>query len=161
MPTGTQNGKATRPRLPGESEPLHRDALHPPPAIVDGELRPGGAWTRLKDRARALLSSPAEREEAEVEGRFRAAGSVTRCNTIAVISPKGGVGKTTCTFMLGNALAGKLNLRCLAVDADPDFGTLGLLPRDDVRSDRSLFDLLAELDTVSSASEVRGYVSAL
>jgi putative peptide zinc metalloprotease protein len=77
------------------------------------------------------------------------------------MSPKGGVGKTTCTFVLGNVLAGHLNLRCLAIDADPDFGTLGWLPRDDSRSDLSLADLLGDLESVTSAAELRRYVSAL
>jgi putative peptide zinc metalloprotease protein len=160
---GTENGKpgtATAPRPQSDRPSLGRGDLYPA-AIVDGRKRPDGPWTRLTDRFRALLTSRAEREEADLEGRLRATGSLTRCNTIAVLSPKGGVGKTTCTFLLGNALAGHLNLRCLAIDADPDFGTLGWLAREEARSDRSLSDLLEELDLVSSAAELRGYVSAL
>jgi MinD-like ATPase involved in chromosome partitioning or flagellar assembly len=151
-------GTATASRPESERPPLRRADVYQRP-VVDGGERPAGAWTRLLDLGRGLLTSRAEREEADLEGRLRAAGSVTRCNTIAVLSPKGGVGKTTCTFLLGNTLASHLNLRCLAIDADPDFGTLGSLPREEARSERSIIDLLEELDTVSSSAELRQYVS--
>ena len=51
----------------------------------------------------------------------------------AVVSPKGGVGKTTCTFVIGNLLADRLRLRVVAVDANPDFGTLAALAPDRLR----------------------------
>ena len=156
-----RDGTATvsRPEQEHESEPLRRADVYPDP-VVDGGERPDGAWIRLLDLGRGLLTSRAERDEAELEGRLRAAGSVTRCNTIAVLSPKGGVGKTTCTFLLGNTLASHLNLRCLAIDADPDFGTLGSLAREDARTERSIADLVEEMDRVTSAAELRRYVSA-
>jgi MinD-like ATPase involved in chromosome partitioning or flagellar assembly len=161
MRTGNgRHGTATASRPEAEAARLRRADFYPR-VVVDGGERPGGAWTLLLDRARALLTSRGERQEADVEARLRAAGAVTRCNTIAVLSPKGGVGKTTCTFLLGNALASHLNLRCLAIDADPDFGTLGALAREDVRSERSIAELLEELDRVGSAAELRRYVSAL
>ena len=47
---------------------------------------------------------------------------MTRPNTIALISPKGGVGKTTSTFIVGNLLASHLKLRAIAVDANPTSG---------------------------------------
>ena len=74
-----------------------------------------------------------EREEAELERRIRAQPGVTRPNVVALVSPKGGVGKTTSTFLLGNLLATHLKLRVVAVDANPDFGTLGRLSAEDRR----------------------------
>lgn len=145
----------------GQAEPLRREDVYPPKAIVDGAERSGGAWTRLLDQVRSVFTSPAERDEAEVEGRLRSAGAVTRCNTIAVMSPKGGVGKTTCTFVLGNALSAHLKLRCVAIDADPDFGTLGRLARENGRSENSIAELLDSLESVESATELRSYVSEL
>jgi MinD-like ATPase involved in chromosome partitioning or flagellar assembly len=47
--------------------------------------------------------------------------------TIAVISPKGGVGKTTTAALLGTLLAMVRSDRVVAVDCNPDYGTLGLL----------------------------------
>ena len=58
------------------------------------------------------------------------------------MSPKGGVGKTTSTFLVGNLLATHLKLRVIAVDANPDFGTLARLAPEDRRCQRSLADLL-------------------
>ena len=53
----------------------------------------------------AVVVSNPKREEADLERRLRALPGVTRPNMIALISPKGGVGKTTCTFVVGNLLA--------------------------------------------------------
>ncbi len=48
-----------------------------------------------------------------------------RCATIAVVSPKGGVGKTTMTALLGALLARVRHERIVAVDTNPDYGSLG------------------------------------
>jgi MinD-like ATPase involved in chromosome partitioning or flagellar assembly len=48
-----------------------------------------------------------------------------RCATIAVVSPKGGVGKTTVTALLGSLLARVRHERMVAVDTNPDYGSLG------------------------------------
>ncbi len=62
-----------------------------------------------------------------------------------MISPKGGVGKTTSTFVLGNAVCSQVRLRAIVVDANPDFGTLGALAPDAAAVPRTLAELLAEL----------------
>ena len=48
-----------------------------------------------------------------------------RCATIAVVSPKGGVGKTTTTALLGSLFARVRHERMVAVDTNPDYGSLG------------------------------------
>ncbi|HEU4488382.1 MAG TPA: EsaB/YukD family protein [Actinomycetota bacterium] len=48
-----------------------------------------------------------------------------RCVTIAVVSPKGGVGKTTTTALLGTLLALLRRDRVVAIDTNPDYGSLG------------------------------------
>jgi MinD-like ATPase involved in chromosome partitioning or flagellar assembly len=67
-----------------------------------------------------------------------------RCATIAVMSPKGGVGKTTVTTLLGSLLALLRRDRIVAIDTNPDFGSLGrqLAPEHTVFVD----DLLEVLD---------------
>jgi MinD-like ATPase involved in chromosome partitioning or flagellar assembly len=57
--------------------------------------------------------------------RAIAAPRLTRCSTIAIVSPKGGVGKTTLTVLLGSLLARVRRDRIVAVDTNPDFGSLG------------------------------------
>jgi MinD-like ATPase involved in chromosome partitioning or flagellar assembly len=142
------------------AEALGRREIHPSP-LVDGRPAPNGAAGRLRRQFQRFLVSEREREEAELERRIRAQPAVTRPNTIALISPKGGVGKTTCTFIAGNLLAGHLNLRAIAVDANPDFGTLARLAPDGRRSERSLADLLGNADRLRTAAELTPYVSRL
>jgi MinD-like ATPase involved in chromosome partitioning or flagellar assembly len=50
---------------------------------------------------------------------------LARCATVAVVSPKGGVGKTTITALLGTLVAHLRRDMVLAVDANPDYGSLG------------------------------------
>lgn len=109
----------------------------------------------------SLLTSDGEREEAHVEALIRSQPGVTRANTIGMISPKGGVGKTTSTFLVGNMLATHLRLRVLAMDANPDFGTLAALAPDGTRAERNLADLIGGLDSVTTAAEVGAYVSRM
>src|SRR5919198_106440 len=115
----------------------------------------------MRRRLQRLLVSRGEREEAELERRLRTQPGVTRPNVVALISPKGGVGKTVSTFLIGNMLASHLKLRTIAVDANPDFGTLARLVPDARRSERSLADLLDDADRVGTAAELGPYVSRL
>lgn len=109
---------------------------------------------------RARLTSGAQRREDETVAALRDV-TVSRPNVIAVLSPKGGVGKTTTAFLLGNVLASHARLRVIAIDANPDFGTLAALAPDDARSPRSMTDLLAELKDVEDAEDLLPFVSRL
>ncbi len=142
------------------AEALKRHQVHPTP-LMDGRTAANGAAGRLRRQMQRMLVSQGERDEAEIERRIRSRPSVTRSNTIALISPKGGVGKTTSTFITGNLLATHLKLRAIAVDANPDFGTLARLAPDDRRSERSLADLLDDADRLKTAAELSPYVSRL
>jgi MinD-like ATPase involved in chromosome partitioning or flagellar assembly len=138
---------------------LVRELLRGGP-LVDG--RPAGRPTaRWRRRVQRLLVSRGEREEAELEGLLGQQPAVSRPNVAAVISPKGGVGKTTCAFTIGSLLADRLRLRVVAVDANPDFGTLAALAPDRLRSERSLADLLTDIEQIETAAQLRSYVSAL
>ena len=149
-------------------EQLAADAPPPPPppppppapmtAIVP--LEDGSPWQRTREllplrrsapvrvglAAKALLrtrrDSPVDYlhvlERRVVEPRL------TQCATIAVLSPKGGVGKTTITTLLGTLFAQLRHDRIVAIDTNPDHGSLGrtLAPSHNVYVD----DLLAVLD---------------
>jgi putative peptide zinc metalloprotease protein len=146
-------------RIPDSSR-FRRGDVYTRPVIQGREVHEG-AWARLRERVRAWVTSEGERREQALEEAMHGAPQATRTNTIAVVSPKGGVGKTTCTFLVGNLLAEELNLRVVAVDANRDFGTLASLAPDDVRVNRSLADLLPHLDHIDSVSDVLAYVSQL
>lgn len=127
-----------------------------------GGLLPASAAGRLLARLRELVTSSGERAERELDRSLAASGrALTRTQHVAVVSPKGGVGKTTCTLLCGDVLARQAQLRCVAVDANPDYGTLGSLAPDASRSDRSLADLLTADREAGSPAELRPFISAL
>ncbi|MBV8218981.1 MAG: hypothetical protein JO325_10995 [Solirubrobacterales bacterium] len=77
-----------------------------------------------------------------------AAPRLLRCVTIAVVSPKGGVGKTTTTALLGSLLAFLRRDRVIAVETNPDWGSLGrrLVPDHPVFIDELLAGALSDPD---------------
>src|SRR3954452_1543019 len=85
----------------------------PHPPLVGGKPVPNTPLTRLRDRLRALFLTAGEREEAHLEASLRRLPGVSRTNIVATLSPKGGCGKTTSTFLTGNVLASHLRLRAL------------------------------------------------
>ncbi|OBJ84534.1 MinD/ParA family ATP-binding protein [Mycobacterium asiaticum] len=120
-----------RPAPPPVAPPYQ--PLRVPPSIDEAEITdpgrfaPPSGWRRAVHKATSGHVNPgASRKERRQEhllaeirqpivGDFR----------IAVLSIKGGVGKTTTTFGLGSALATVRHDRVIAVDANPDRGTLG------------------------------------
>src|SRR4051794_27212569 len=138
---------------PEPTATLERQEVYPAP-LVDGRPTHDRIRGRFGHCLQQLLVSRGERDEAELERRIRTLPGVTRPNVVAVVSPKGGVGKTTSTFVLGNLLATHLKLRVVAVDANPDFGTLARLSPDQRRSSRSLADLLEDADRLKTAAEL-------
>lgn len=75
---------------------------------------------------------------------------------IAVLSQKGGVGKTTTTVGLGATLAAARGDRVIAVDANPDFGTLAQRGPDETAS--TVRDVLLD-DNIARYSDMRRHTS--
>jgi MinD-like ATPase involved in chromosome partitioning or flagellar assembly len=151
--------------VPASPEPpraprARRDDFYDTP-IIDGKPAPNTPLIRLRDILRALFVTAGEREEAQLETSLRRLPGVSRTNIVATLSPKGGCGKTTSTFLTGNVLASHLRLRVLAVDLNPDFGTLADLAPDRTRAPLSLVDLLRDKQDIASPGELRPYVSRL
>jgi MinD-like ATPase involved in chromosome partitioning or flagellar assembly len=107
---------------------------HSPLAVPDH----GSAVQRLR---RSWRFSAYERRLEEVIQ----SAVLRRSVTIAVVSPKGGVGKTTVTALLGGLYAMLRRDRIVAVDTNPDYGSLGrsLTPAHGIFVD----DLLEVLDS--------------
>ena len=76
---------------------------------------------------------------------------------IPVLTRKGGVGKTSVTAMLGMALARTREDRVVAIDANPDRGTL--VERFNKTSDETVRDLVAKAHTISSFNEFGAFVT--
>jgi MinD-like ATPase involved in chromosome partitioning or flagellar assembly len=99
--------------------------------------------------------SRADRRRAELIERSRT--PVGGCYRLAVISLKGGVGKTTTTAALGAMFAELRGDRVVAVDANPDRGTLA--ERSPRESGASVRHLLAARADLHSYSDVRAFTS--
>lgn len=79
------------------------------------------------------------------------------CYRIAVLSQKGGVGKTTITATLGATLASLRGDRVIAVDANPDRGTLS--QKVPLETPATVRHLLRDAEGIASYSDVRRYTS--
>jgi MinD-like ATPase involved in chromosome partitioning or flagellar assembly len=78
---------------------------------------------------------------------------------VAVLSLKGGVGKTTTAVGLGATLAMLRGDRVIAVDANPDRGTLSDKAR--LETAATIRDLLSERDQVSRYADMRAFTSQM
>jgi MinD-like ATPase involved in chromosome partitioning or flagellar assembly len=121
---------------------------------------PGSGWRRHIYRASGGLirfgESPAEKRRRDLINQVRTpvAGGHHR---VAVLSLKGGVGKTTTAVGLGATLATLRGDRVIALDANPDRGTLS----DKVRLETAatIRDLLNERDQVRRYADIRAFTS--
>ncbi|MEU9359456.1 SCO5717 family growth-regulating ATPase [Streptomyces sp. NPDC048301] len=82
---------------------------------------------------------------------------VLSCYRIAVISLKGGVGKTTTTTALGSTLATERQDKILAIDANPDAGTLGRRVRRETGA--TIRDLVGAIPYLNSYMDIRRFTS--
>ena len=78
-------------------------------------------------------------------------------HVVAVGSGKGGVGKTTITATLGATFASIRGDRVVAVDANPDRGTLS--QKVPLETPATVRHLLRDAEGIEAYSDVRGYTS--
>ncbi|NMH98844.1 MinD/ParA family protein [Pseudonocardia sp. K10HN5] len=120
---------------------------------------PSQGWRRLVHAAsRGVVNpgpGPGEQELRALLERIRSPLESPR--RIAVSSIKGGVGKTTVASCLGLVLAEHRGDRVIALDANPDAGTLA--DRLTGESAVTVRDLLDDLDHVGSWTDVSRYTS--
>ncbi|MBF6052364.1 AAA family ATPase [Streptomyces eurocidicus] len=99
-----------------------------------------------------------KKEEAERQRKLELIRTpVLSCYRIAVISLKGGVGKTTTTTALGATLASERQDKILAIDANPDAGTLGRRVRRETGA--TIRDLVSAIPSLHSYMDIRRYTS--
>ncbi|MFE6713314.1 AAA family ATPase, partial [Streptomyces sp. NPDC057695] len=111
---------------------------------------PGGAAARFK--------LGGKKEEAERQRKLELIRTpVLSCYRIAVISLKGGVGKTTTTTALGATLATERQDKILAIDANPDAGTLGRRVRRETGA--TIRDLVQAIPYLHSYMDIRRFTS--
>jgi MinD-like ATPase involved in chromosome partitioning or flagellar assembly len=140
--------------LPGSAGELSEDTI----VRYRGE-RPEHGWRGALYRLTGGLVNPglgaAERARRDRLRRIRR--PLPGAHQIAVTSIKGGVGKTTVSACLGLVLAEHRGDRVVALDANPDAGTLA----DRLTGDTSVTvrDMLENLDGARSLTDVARYTS--
>ncbi len=176
-PAGADTGPAEFRAGQGSPAPLPPQPPAPPPAptpsrtvtadsLTTDLLLPGrhnapaGGWRRAVfkvtgGRVRAPESA-AQRRHRELIARARTPVTGGH-HRVAVMSLKGGVGKTTTTVGLGAMLASLRGDRVIAVDANPDRGTLSDKLR--LESAATVRDLLNEQYQIQRYTDVRAYTT--
>jgi len=124
----TVAGAAGGDPLPAQVGKLRRFALALRAATARSETSAPVAGSFAKApavpaRERYRRSWRASDRLASLEQAVRTA-PLRRCTVVAVVSPKGGVGKTTLTALLGMLFAELRRDPVLALDANPDYGNL-------------------------------------
>src|SRR5580693_7401710 len=146
---------------PAESPPRETAESLTSDVLLPGKrAAPGVGWRRTIYRASGGLirvgESAADLRRRDLVSRVRTpvAGGHHR---VAVMSLKGGVGKTTATVGLGSTLASLRGDRVIAVDGNPDRGTLSDKVR--LETPATIRDLLNERSLVTRYADVRAYTS--
>jgi len=121
---------------------------------------PEGGWQKVVYNVTlgaVNLGDPSSaRERKSVEQRVaRRLDGPTRF--VAVLSRKGGVGKTTVSTLLGMTLASLREDRVIAIDANPDRGTLA--ERITKTTDATVRDLVNDAATIQAFSDFQSRVS--
>ncbi|WP_162795106.1 MinD/ParA family ATP-binding protein, partial [Nonomuraea lactucae] len=147
------------PRPPVTGRPT-ADSLDPESLLRGRRNAPAKGWRRLIYKASGGWIKPGEPPEArrrrELLARARTPVA-TGHHRVAVLSLKGGVGKTTTTVGLGATLAQMRGDRVIAVDANPDRGTLS--DKLVLETSATVRDLLNERDQVKRYVDIRAFTS--
>lgn len=155
------------------AEPQAASRQEPPPEFVSTpyldlstvallgqpKRKPSGGWRRwLYVGSFSLVNLGDGRKATRRKELVAQAGKPLRgCYRIALLSLKGGVGKTTITATLGATLASARGDRVIAVDANPDRGTLS--QKVPLETPSTVRHLLRDAEGISSYSDIRAYTS--
>ncbi len=179
--TDTRNRQTTLPGPRTQLPPRPEQAATPPedrppaqggqtPARHSGEINrdmlfrptkrpPASGWRRMVHLVTGGGVNPGE-SPADVRRRHlteRVNQPIRGDYKIAVLSLKGGVGKTTTTVSLGSTFADLRGDHVVAIDANPDLGTLG--GRIPSQTPATVRDLLHDQQRIHRYSDVRAFTS--
>lgn len=149
QPVGERQGRA----------PVHSDDLSSGRLIKKPKPRPQSGWRKAVFVASGHLINPGE-SPAELRRReliARVNQPLRGCYKIAMLSLKGGVGKTTITAALGSTFSALRGDRVVAVDANPDRGTLS--QKIPLETTATVRHLLRDADRITRYSDIRRYTS--
>ncbi|MEU8250190.1 AAA family ATPase [Nonomuraea sp. NPDC048916] len=147
------------PRPPVTGRPT-AESLDPETLLRGRRNAPANGWRRVIYKASGGWIKPGEapevRRRRELLTRARTPVA-TGHHRVAVLSLKGGVGKTTTTVGLGATLAQVRGDRVIAIDANPDRGTLS--DKLVLETSATVRDLLNERDQVKRYVDIRAFTS--
>lgn len=156
-------GHYPAPPVPGQQAGRHAlsggDDLTSAQLVKRMKRRPQTGWRKAVYVGSGGLvnpgESPADRRKRELISRVNQ--PLRGCYKIAMLSLKGGVGKTTTTTTLGSTFASLRGDRVVAVDANPDRGTLS--QKIPIETTATVRHLLRDADKITRYSDVRSYTS--
>ncbi|WIY03926.1 AAA family ATPase [Amycolatopsis mongoliensis] len=154
LPQPQGGGRHAAPQQPGHGHDLSTAHL-----VKQVKRPPQSGWRKAVYVGSGKLINPGE-SPADTQRRdliARVNQPLRGCYKIAMLSLKGGVGKTTVTTTLGATFASLRGDRVVAVDANPDRGTLSQkLPLETTATVRHL---LRDAARITRYSDVRSYTS--
>jgi putative peptide zinc metalloprotease protein len=129
---------------------------------VTGPAKDRPATRGLRKAARSISfgivhPGPGRAERHERELIAVTATPITACRRVAIVSRKGGIGKTTTTLMLGHTFATHRMDRVVALDANPDAGSLAY--RVHRETDATITQLLRASERIRRYSDMRTFTS--
>jgi MinD-like ATPase involved in chromosome partitioning or flagellar assembly len=137
----------------------HGGELSSQKLIKQTKRPPQSGWRKAVFVASGRLinvgESPAETHRRDLITRVNQ--PLRGCYKIAMLSLKGGVGKTTTTTTLGSTFASLRGDRVIAVDANPDRGTLS--QKIPLETTATVRHLLRDADRIKRYSDIRAYTS--
>src|SRR4051812_16582283 len=159
---GRNGDQAERDRedaFPADATRLSADEFTTERMLQRTSPAPSGGWRRalfsITGGRVALGPSAAELRRRELIATVKT--PLTGCRKVAFISRKGGVGKTTTCLLAGHTFALYRGDRTVAVDGNPDAGTLGHRVRRETTA--NLTSLLSDAHRIERYADIRGYTS--
>jgi MinD-like ATPase involved in chromosome partitioning or flagellar assembly len=156
---GLPLGYAARPLASQSDDPTPYFDLSTVALLGEAKRAPSEGWRKWLYLATFKLVNVGE--SPKVNRRNGLVAQVRRplrgCYRIALLSLKGGVGKTTITATLGATFASIRGDRVVAVDANPDRGTLS--QKVPLETPATVRHLLRDAEGIEAYSDVRAYTS--
>ena len=152
-----------------ESQTAGRPAPTPPRTAQDfstervrGPMKVKPATRGLRQAVRSLSfgvvkPGPGRSERRERELVVTATTPIATCRRVAIVSRKGGIGKTTTTLMLGHTFSLYRRDRVIALDANPDAGSLAY--RVHRETDATVTQLLRASERLRRYSDMRSFTN--
>lgn len=158
QPSGLPQPQGGRHAAPPQ-QPGHGHDLSTAHLVKQTKRPPQSGWRKAVYVGTGKLvnpgESPADTRRRELIARVNQ--PLRGCYKIAMLSLKGGVGKTTVTTTLGSTFASLRGDRVVAVDANPDRGTLS--QKIPLETTATVRHLLRDAARITRYSDVRSYTS--